>query len=194
MHEDVVFPVKQSGISINIRNTNSPEDNGTMIIPRVHAGETDKIVTGIAGQKGFSTINIEKDMMNAEVGFGRRILEVLEENHLAFEHLPTGIDTMSIVIKTDTISEIREKVKSELYKAVKADNVEIEDGLAMVAVVGRGMLEAKGTAMRVFSAVSGADVNIKMIDQGSSEINIIIGVEEEDYISTLRAIYAEFVE
>lgn len=194
MHEDVVFPVKQSGISINIRNTNAPEDNGTMIVPTVDAGDTDKIVTGIAGQKGFSTMNVEKDMMNAEIGFGRKILEVLEKNHLAFEHLPTGIDTMSIVIKTDTIADIREKVRSEIYKAVKADNVEIEDGLAMVAVVGRGMLEAKGTAMRVFSAVSGADVNIKMIDQGSSEINIIIGVDEVDYISTLRAIYAEFVE
>ncbi len=194
MHEDVIFPVKQSGIPINIRNTNSPEDDGTMIIHTSNAKEVDKIVTGIAGQTGFSTINVEKDMMNSEIGFGKRILQVLENNGLAFEHLPTGIDTMSIIIRTDTIADIREKIRNEIYKAVNADNIEIEDGLAMIAVVGRGMIQAKGTAMRVFSAVTNASVNIKMIDQGSSEINIIIGIAEEDYIPALNAIYSEFVE
>lgn len=194
MHEDAIFPVKQSGISINIRNTNAPQDNGTMIVPEVDLNSTDRIVTGIAGKTGFSTINVEKDMMNVEIGFGRKILQVLENNQLAFEHLPTGIDTMSIIIVSDTIRDIKEKIKTEIYKAVNADNVEIEDGLAMVAVVGRGMVKEKGTAMRIFSAIKDASINIKMIDQGSSEINIIIGVAEADYIPALKTIYLEFVE
>ncbi|OLS02357.1 aspartate kinase [Tissierella creatinophila] len=194
MHEDAIFPVKQSGISINIRNTNAPEDNGTMIVPEVDLNGADRIVTGIAGKRGFSTINIEKDMMNIEIGFGRKILEVLENNNLAFEHLPTGIDTMSIIIISDTIKDIKEKIKDEIYEAVKADNVEIEDGLAMIAVVGRGMVKEKGTAMRIFSAIKDASINIRMIDQGSSEINIIIGVAETDYIPALKTIYSEFVE
>lgn len=194
MHEDAIFPVKQSGIAINIRNTNAPEDNGTMIVPEEDLNGADRIVTGIAGKTGFSTINIEKDMMNIEIGFGRKILEVLENNNLAFEHLPTGIDTMSIIIVTDTIKDIKEKIKAEIYEAVKADNIEIEDGLAMVAVVGRGMVKEKGTAMRIFSAIKDESINIKMIDQGSSEINIIIGVAETDYIKALKTIYSEFVE
>ena len=194
MHEDAIFPVKQSGIPINIRNTNSPEDNGTMIVDIAESNNSDRIITGIAGKIGFSKITIEKDMMNQEIGFGRKVLEILEKHNIPFEHLPTGIDTMSIIVNKNSLYNIKEELKTEINNCVRADNITIEDGLAMIAVVGRGILKAKGTAVRVFSAIEDASINIKMIDQGSSELNIIIGVAENDYISTLKTIYSEFVE
>ena len=147
----------------------------------------------MAGRKGYSVVTIEKDMMNAEVGFGRKVLEVFEDDDISFEHLPSGIDTMSIVLETKAIEEKRERVLTRLQKAVRPDSIAVEDGLALIAVVGRGMVRAKGTATRVFDAIAGADVNIKMIDQGSSEMNIIIGVEEHDFEKALNAIYGEFV-
>ncbi|MCL2519360.1 MAG: aspartate kinase [Oscillospiraceae bacterium] len=192
LHEDAVFPVKVAGIPINIRNTNAPDDAGTMIVSECK--EYNKtLVTGIAGKKGFSVIIIEKDMMNAEIGFGRRVLEVLEKQEISFEHLPSGIDTMSIVLSSAALNGNRDYIKEAICRAVEPDNIHIEDGLALIAVVGRGMKNTKGTAARVFKAIAESGVNVRMIDQGSSELNIIIGVDEVDFESALCGIYKEFV-
>ena len=193
LHEDAIFPVRYANIPINIRNTNAPEDAGTMIVASSTEYDTDRIITGVAGKKGFSVITIEKDMMNSEIGFGRKVLEILEDNEISFEHLPSGIDTMSIVVSTSTLDSHREKVITAITRNVKADSVTIEDKLALIAIVGRGMVKAKGTAARVFNSISNAGVNIRMIDQGSSEISIIVGIEEHDFEKALNAIYREFV-
>ncbi len=193
LHEDAVFPVRMAGIPINIRNTNRPEDEGTMIVAHATGYDLGKVITGIAGKKGFSVLTIEKDLMNSEVGFGRKVLEVFEENGISFEHLPSGIDTMSIVTSTASLEGRRDRLMQSISRTVRPDSVFIEDELALVAVVGRGMVKAKGTAARVCDALARADINIRMIDQGSSELNIIVGVDENEYEDALRAIYAEFV-
>ncbi len=193
LHEDAVFPVRMAGIPINIRNTNRPEDAGTMIVAHATGYDTDKVITGIAGKKGFSVLTIEKDLMNSEVGFGRKVLEIFEENDISFEHLPSGIDTMSIVVSSHALEGRRDRLMQSISRTVRPDSVFIEDELALVAVVGRGMVKAKGTAARVCDALARANVNIRMIDQGSSELNIIVGVDEAEYEDALRAIYTEFV-
>ena len=193
LHEDAVFPVRSAGIPINIRNTNRPEDAGTMIVPHSTGYDSEHIITGIAGKKGFSVLTIEKDMMNSEVGFGRKVLEIFEDNEVSFEHLPSGIDTMSVVVSSAALDDRREKLMNAISRAVRPDSVFIEDDLTLIAVVGRGMVKAKGTAARVMSALAAADINIRMIDQGSSELNIIVGVNDDEYEAALRAIYAEFV-
>lgn len=195
LHEDAIFPVRYAGIPINIRNTNDPAAPGTMIVSATSEYDAEHIITGVAGRRGFSVINIEKDMMNSEIGFGRRVLDVLEDNDISFEHLPSGVDTMSVILASSYIKDEfkRERILSSINKRVHPDSIVIEDGLALLAVVGRGMVKAKGTAARVFSAISNAGINIRMIDQGSSELNIIIGVEEHDLEKALTAIYNEFV-
>lgn len=193
LHEDAIFPVRYAGIPINIKNTNSPEDKGTMIVSQASGYDVEHVITGIAGKKGFSVITIEKDMMNSEVGFGRRVLESLEDFEIAFEHLPSGIDTMSVIVSTAQLEEHREKILQSITRRTKPDSITVEDGMALVAVVGRGMVKARGTAARIFNAISAAGVNIKMIDQGSCELNIIIGVDEGDFEKTVNAIYGEFV-
>ena len=191
LHEDAIFPVRYAGIPINIRNTNAPDDAGTMIVSSTNEYE-DCVITGIAGKKGFSVITIEKDMMNAEIGFCRKVLEVLEDNEISFEHMPSGVDTMSVVLASHYLDDRRERLIAAINRAVRPDNITIEDGLALLAVVGRGMVKAKGTAARVFDAISNSGINIHMIDQGSSELNIIVGVEESDLKRALIAIYEEF--
>ena len=193
LHDESIFPVRHAGIPINIRNTNAPEDKGTMIVSTAEGYDKERIITGLAGKKGFSVIHIEKDRMNAEIGFGRRVLEILEDNDISFEHLPSGIDTMSIVVATSALEGRRERILQSITRQAKADQVEILDGLCLIAVVGRGMVKARGTAARIFDAIYGAGVNIRMIDQGSSELNIIIGVNEDDYENALRAIFREFI-
>ncbi|MBQ7335083.1 MAG: aspartate kinase [Clostridia bacterium] len=195
LHEDAIFPVRNAGIPINIRNTNEPDAPGTMIVSSSGEYDANRIITGIAGKKGFSVITIEKDMMNSEIGFGRKILDVLEDNDVSFEHLPSGVDTMSVIVSSAALecNNRRERIVSSINKRVRPDSVVIEDGLALLAVVGRGMVKAKGTAARVFDAISAADINIRMIDQGSSELNIIVGVEDSDLDKALNAIYHEFV-
>lgn len=192
LHEDAIFPVRYSKIPINIKNTNRPDDRGTFIVPM-----TDEIpphtITGVAGKVGFSTLTIEKDMMNGQIGFGRRVLQALEENGISYEHFPSGIDTMTLVISTKEMSKKRGDVMASICKAVNPENIFIEDNLALIAIVGRGMVKAKGTAGKVFTALAKAGVNVRMIDQGSSELNIIVGVDENDYMTALRAIYNEFV-
>jgi aspartate kinase len=195
LHEDAIFPVRTEGIPINIRNTNDPDNKGTMITADANADASlDKaVITGLAGKKGFSVVTIEKDMMNSELGFGRRVLEVLEKNKVSFEHLPSGIDTMSIIIATSALDGLRDKICEGIREAVLPDHINIEDGLALVAVVGRGMIRAKGTAARVFKAIAAAGVNIRMIDQGSSELNIIVGIDQNDFEKALHSIYNEFI-
>ena len=192
LHEDAIFPVRTAGIPINIRNTNSPEDPGTMILSDT-AQTSRYTITGIAGKKGFSVIQIEKDMMNSEIGFGKNILRSLEKNNVAFEHMPSGIDTMSVIVSSETLIGKEKAVLDEINFRCHPDRMEIENNLALIAVVGRGMKKTRGTAGRVFSALAHARVNVKMIDQGSSELNIIIGVEEEDFEAATRAIYDMFV-
>ncbi len=193
LHEDAIFPVRIAGIPINIRNTMRPGDDGTMIVASASDYDNKHIITGIAGRRGFSVITVEDDLMNSQIGYGRRMLEVFEENGIAFEHMPTGIDTMSVIVSTSEIEPIRDKIIASLNRTLKPDSITLDDGLALIAVVGRGMIKAKGTAARVFSAVSNAGVNIRMIDQGSSELNIILGVEDRDFEVTVKAIYDEFV-
>lgn len=193
LHEDAIFPVRFVGIPINIRNTNNPSDKGTMIVSHTDVYDTQSIITGIAGKKGFCVITIEKAMMNAEKGFGRKVLEAIEKENISFEHLPSGIDTMSVILNRSEILNCRERIINRICQAVEPDAISIEEGLALIAVVGRGMVKAKGTAVRVFKAVAEANINIRMIDQGSSELNIIIGVDEGDFEPATRAIYREFV-
>ena len=193
LHDEAIFPVRYAGIPINIKNTNRPEDRGTMILPSTNDYDKKHVITGVSGLRGFSAITIEKDRMNSEVGFIRKVLEVFEENEISVEHVPSGIDTISVVLETKTLDPVRERLLTRIQRAAKPDSIAVEDNLAMIAVVGRGMVKAKGTSARVFNAVSEAGVNIKMIDQGSSELNIIIGVEEHDFEKALAAIYNEFV-
>ncbi|MBQ5331475.1 MAG: aspartate kinase [Oscillospiraceae bacterium] len=192
LHEDAIFPVRRAGIPINIRNTNSPEDEGTFIVSET-AQTSQYTITGIAGKKGLSVIQIEKDMMNSEIGFGKNVLRALEKNNLSFEHMPSGIDTMSVIVSSDALIGKEKSVLDEINFRCHPDKLEIENNLALIAVVGRGMRKARGTAGRLFSALAHARINVKMIDQGSSELNIIVGVEEEDFEAAIRAIYDMFV-
>lgn len=193
LHEDAIFPVRKEGIPINIRNTNKPEDEGTWIV-----GHTCKkakyTITGIAGKKGFASINIEKDMMNAEVGFGRKVLQVFEEYDISFEHMPSGIDTLNVMVHQSEFVDKEQNILSGINKAVSPDNVDIQSDLALIAVVGRCMKSQRGTVGRIFAALAHANVNVRMIDQGSSEQNVIIGVANEDFETAIKAIYTIFVD
>ena len=192
LHEEAIFPVRKEGIPINIRNTNAPEDKGTLIVEST-CRKPKYTITGIAGKKGFAALNIEKDMMNSEVSFGRKVLEVFEKNGISFEHMPSGIDTMTVFVHQSEFEEKEQKVLAGIHRAVSPDSIELESDLALIAVVGRGMRSNRGTAGRIFSALSHANVNVKMIDQGSSELNIIIGVKNEDFEPAIQAIYNIFV-
>ena len=189
LHEDAVFPVRKAGIPINIRNTNSPDDPGTMIVASLPASTGRRTVTGIAGKKGLSSIHIEKSMMNGEVGFVAKLLKIFADCGLSFEHCPSGIDTISVVINTTSFDTHREEILHRIRQDLEPDVVSVEDNLALIAVVGQGMVYSKGTAAKIFTALSNADVNIRMIDQGSSELNIIVSVEERDFEHALRSIY-----
>ncbi len=193
LHEDAIFPVKMAGIPINIKNTNEPTASGTRIVATTEQYQNEYIITGIAGKKGFSLINIEKDMMNSELGFGMNVLKVLCDMGISFEHLPSGIDTMSVVVSETAIKGKERDILSRISALVSPDNIDIEKGIALIAVVGRGMIRTQGTACRVFDSLAREGVNIRMIDQGSSELNIIIGVEEKDFDAAIRTIYNEFV-
>lgn len=192
LHEDAIFPVRREGIPINIRNTNAPSDSGTWIVEST-CQKSKYTITGIAGRKGFCSINIEKDKMNSEVGFGRKVLQAFEDNGISFEHMPSGIDTMTIFVHQDEFMDKEQQVVSAIHRLSQPDAIEIEADLALIAVVGRGMKSTRGTAGRIFSALAHANVNVKMIDQGSSELNIIIGVANEDFEAAIKAIYNIFV-
>ncbi|MBE6692725.1 MAG: aspartate kinase [Ruminococcaceae bacterium] len=192
LHEDSIFPVKVAGIPINIRNTNRPEDSGTLIVPSAEGYNSGDLITGIAGKKGFAIIRIEKDMMNQELGFGMRVLKVFADRGIPFEHLPSGIDTMCVVINENDIKDIEDEIITDICKAVNPDHIDISHSIGLIAIVGRNMAGTPGTAARIFSALARVGVNIRMIDQGSSELNIIVGVEEKSFNRAIKSIYLEF--
>lgn len=191
LHEDAVFPVRESGIPINIRNTNRPEDPGTMIMAKLKPDLSRNTVTGIAGKKGFSIIQIEKALMNNEIGFVAKLLSILARYEISFDHVPTGIDTVSVVVDTDSLQPVKREVIHEIFTELEPDTLFVENGLSLIAVVGLGMIRTKGVAARTLKAISDAGINIRMLDQGSSELNIILGVNDDDYEQAIRSIYNE---
>jgi aspartate kinase len=194
LHEDSVFPVHRAGIPTNIRNTNHPEHDGTLITHQAQNRDGNHVISGIAGRVGFSIISIEKAMMNSEKGFGKRVLQAVEEAGLSFEHLPTGIDTLCVVLETSQLAPVREQVISRIMELTSPDTLTIHDDLGLIATVGRGMVHNPGTAARLFTALSREHVNVRMIDQGSSELSILVGVDASDFGASIRAIYHEFVQ
>ena len=194
LHEDAVFPVRQAGIPINIRNTNRPDDAGTLIAASLPEGVTRRTVTGIAGRKGFCSVRVEKSMMNGETGFGARLLQIFAQKGIPFEHCPTGIDTISVIVNGSAFESRREEILREIKNTLAPDFITIEKGLAAIAVVGAGMVNVKGVAARIFTALYDAGINIRMIDQGSDELNIIVGVDDSDYVNAVNALYNSMVQ
>lgn len=193
LHEDAIFPVRIAGIPTNIRNTNAPEEPGTIIGYEAEDYESKYAITGIAGHKDFAIVTVEKAMMNAELGFGRRVLQVLEEEGVSFEHMPSGIDTMCVVVSEDAIEGKKDRIVHRIHELCAPDAVEIHSGLALIATVGRGMVRSKGISAKLFDALMRAGINVRLIDQGSSELNIIVGVDNLDFENAVRAIYRAFV-
>ena len=192
LHEESIFPVRDAGIPINIRNTNKPEDEGTWIVEST-CQKPKYVITGIAGKKGFCTILTNKTMMNSEIGYCRKILQAFEESGVSIEHMPSGIDTTTVVVHESEFVNKEQQVVAAMHRLASPDSIEIESDLALIAVVGRGMKSTRGTAGRIFSALAHANINVRMIDQGSSELNIIIGVENKDFETAMKAIYDIFV-
>ncbi len=194
LHEETIFPVREAGIPVNIKNTNAPDELGTLIITDKEARHRMGNITGIAGKKDFTVLTIEKALMNMELGFGRKVLSILESNGISFEHMPSGIDTISLVIADTQLDHKLDKVINEIKRECNPDTVEVSPNMALIATVGLGMAYTPGIAAKLFTALSKANINIRMIDQGSSEINIIIGVENQDFEKAVCAIYEGFVE
>jgi aspartate kinase len=195
LHDEAVFPVRKAGIPIHIKNTNAPEHPGTKIISEPNLSEIRPgSITGIAGKKDFTVIAIYKNRMNSEIGFVRRMLSVLEENRISFEHLPSGIDTVCIVIETSQLNGKLDKVVQGIREACEPDTIDIYPNMALIATVGYGMAYTPGVAARIFTALYKENINIRMIDQGSSEINIIVGIENDVFEKAVQAIYNAFAE
>jgi len=193
LHSDSIFPVRRANIPIRIKNTFNPSHEGTLILPSSRYTPSGSVVTGVAGKKNFTVIFIEKSHMNAEIGFICKVLEVLMREGVSVEHIPSGIDTMSLVIESSCLSEDKlSKITEGIKEAVNPDLIRIIENIALIATVGHGMSSSVGTSARLFQAIASADINIKMIDQGSSEMNIIVGVKNDDYEKCIRAIYGEF--
>ena len=194
LQEDAIFPVHRSGIPTNIRNTYDPDHPGTMIVSDASGYTAKYAITGVAGNRNFTLINIVKDMMNSELGFGRRVLQAAEELGISFEHLPTGIDTMCVAVADSQLDKRLNQLLNRISELCQPDSIEVTRGLALIATVGRGMVSSPGIAARIFTALYNAGVNIRMIDQGSSELNIIVGVADADFEKATKAIYRAFVE
>ena len=192
MHEDAIFPVKNAGIPINIRNTNSPQDPGTWIVGNT-ARRSKYTITGIAGRKDFCSIVIAKDLMHSQPDFYRKVAQCFEENNIPIEHLPSGIDTMTVIVHESKFIEHEQEVLSRIAASVEPESLEVEAGIALIAVVGRSMKSQTGTAAKIFQALADSSINVRMIDQGASELNIIVGVLNEDFDRAVRAIYNSFV-
>ena len=193
LHEDAIFPVKKAGIPINIRNTNSPEDSGTWIVENT-ARRSPYTITGIAGRKNFCSIIIAKDLMHSQPDFYRKVVQCFEENNIPLEHLPSGIDTMTVIVQEAKFIEHEQDVLSRIAKFVEPESLEVEAGISLIAVVGRSMKSQSGTAAKIFRALAEARINVRMIDQGASELNIIVGVLNEDFERAIRSIYHIFVD
>lgn len=193
LHADSIFPVRKGDIPIKIKNTFRPMDAGTLILPSKKYVAQGNIVTGIAGKKDFTVIFLEKSMMNAEIGFARKVLSVLENHRICFEHMPSGIDTLSLVIESRYLSDgVLDQLLEEIRASVSPDYIRVLENIALVATVGHGMASSIGTSARLFGALSEAGINVRMIDQGSSEMNIIVGIDNDDYEKCVRAIYHQF--
>lgn len=192
LHPESIFPVRNAGIPINIKNTFAPDDSGTMIVPTSKLPDNTSVITGIAGQKGFTIILIEKAMMNSEVGFVRKVLSVMEYENISVEHIPSGIDTLCIVVRDEDVQNKMQKVLDKIRDSVSADNVEIHSGLSLVAVVGHNMASRQGTAATIFASLAKSNINVRMIDQGSSELNVIVGIDTFDYEKAINTIYHAF--
>ncbi|QDU70905.1 aspartate kinase [Mucisphaera calidilacus] len=193
LHDEAVFPVREAAIPVEVRNTNAPDEPGTLIVPQDETTDPNCPITGIAGRRDFTIIAIEKALMNAEVGFGRKVLQVIEDHGVCFEHMPSGIDTLSVVLRDDLVSGKIVQIVDAIRAAVQPDNVEVYPDIALIATVGRAMAHQPGTAAKLMAALAAANVNIRMLDQGSSELNIIVGVEADDFETALNAIYHAFV-
>ena len=195
LHEDAIYPARMGNIPINIRNTNKPDDPGTMITDDMSLlTREDRVVTGIAGSKDFTVVGLYKNMMSSEKGFVRRILGILDDYDIQFEHLPSGIDTVSVVMADKNVDGRLDELLEEFQSRLRPDSIDVIHDIALIATVGHGMDRRAGTSARLFTALANAGVNIRMIDQGSSEMNIIVGVENKDFETAIRAIYTEFVE
>ncbi len=197
LHEDAIFPVNKAGISTNIRNTNYPEHPGTIIrhVMRTEEAVAKKhVITGIAGRQGFDVVTIEKSMMNSEIGFGMRVLQALYEYGISFEHLPTGIDSICVVVDHKNFDIYRDAVIKRIYELCQPDTVNVSENMAIIATVGRGMVRNPGTASRLFKALYDANINIRMIDQGSSELSILVGINDDDFKKAVKSIYNAFVQ
>ena len=193
LHSESIFPVRKANIPIHILNTFRPEDDGTLILPSVYYTPSGSIVTGIAGKKDFTVIFIEKSLMNAQIGFVRKVLSVLEKYGVPVEHIPSGIDTMSVVVESAALKDGKlELILQDIKQAVQPDTLRVTEDIALIATVGHGMSSSVGTSARLFKAMAEASVNVRMIDQGSSELNIIVGVKNEDCEKCIKAIYREF--
>mgnify|MGYP005776043193 FL=1 len=193
LHSESIFPVRKANIPIHILNTFRPEDDGTLILPSVYYIPSGSIVTGIAGKKDFTVIFIEKSLMNAQIGFVRKVLSVLEKYGVPVEHIPSGIDTMSVVVESAALKDGKlELILQDIKQAVQPDTLRVTEDIALIATVGHGMSSSVGTSARLFKAMAEASVNVRMIDQGSSELNIIVGVKNEDCEKCIKAIYREF--
>ncbi|KFX58085.1 aspartate kinase [Clostridium botulinum] len=191
LHEEAIFPVRKAGIPINIKNTNKPEDKGTFIVEDSFNDDS-QIITGIAGKKDFTVISIAKALMNSELGFCRKILSILEQHNVSFENMPSGIDTVCLVISDSQLKNKTALIVEEIKRTCNPDTIEVHPNMALIATVGKGMAKQKGVASKVFTALSEANVNIRMIDQGSSEINILVGIENDNFEKAIAAIYNAF--
>jgi len=191
LHDEAIFPVRDAGIPIEIKNTNNPAEPGTRIVSERKPSE--RIVTGIAGVKNFVMFQIEKTLMNKMIGFGRNVLQIFESRDISYDHTPTGIDTMSVVVRSDNLGEKLDLVVEDIKRTVEPDRIDIVSNLAIITTVGVGMVHHIGTSAKLFSALAAAEVNVRIIDQGSSEINIIVGVDNKDYEKAINAIYNAFV-
>ncbi len=194
LHDEAIFPVRQAGIPVHIRNTNDTDAAGTRIVADAGPPKGKGSITGIAGRKDFTVIAVEKALMNAEIGFGRRMLTVLEANEVSFEHMPSGIDTMSLVVADREVEDKLDTLLDEIRHEVHPDALDVYPNMALIATVGRGMAHMPGMAAKLFGALAAAGINIRMIDQGSSELNIIVGIEANDFDQAIRAIYHTFVD
>ena len=197
LHPEAVFPVRRAGIPMNVRNTNAPDHPGTQIVAadgHSSPGPTPRPITGIAGRRDFTIVSLEKGQMNEAIGYGERVLGVFSQHGISFEHMPSGIDTLSVVVADEELNGKLDDVLAQLNRDLEPDNVEVDPDLALIATVGRSMKTKPGTAATLFNALAQAHVNIRMIDQGSSELNIIVGINKSDFETAIRAIYAAFVQ
>lgn len=192
LHENAIFPLREADIPINIRNTNDAEHPGTIILAQVPKDQA-RVVTGIAGSRDFTVIALYKYMMKRDRSFVRRLLAILEDYNLGFEHIPTGIDTMSIVLANDKVKDKLPEIVADIKRDLEPDSIDVSEDMALIATVGKGMSSKKGVSATLFTALANADINIRLIDQGSSEMNIIVGVLNADFENAIRAIYNAFI-